>query len=157
MPRPQGQLDRSLAALTVGVLQGKIERDDQLHHSAGREVTQQVRVPLSGAAGNGYGSAEKKVGWQFPLLWAPRQRKASFKTPHFSYGIELGTGSNTLIVIHAQVVKWTINDSRWVIGANMRFIVSAPMLSSEATVNFSAVAHLSFQGWGAESEEGEIV
>jgi hypothetical protein len=155
MARPGGQLDRSLDALTSGLIRGKAARESQLAHTEAREIEQQVRVPLSGKAGSEWGSIDKKVGLALPFIWAPDQRGVPFKTPHFSYGIELGVGSNVLVVVHAQVVNWTKNDSSWIIGAKMRFAAIAPG-SGVTPVSFSAMAHLTFQGWAAESEEGEL-
>lgn len=151
MPRPLGQLDRALDALTTGLLGGKIKRDRQLSYSAMREVEQQVRVPLSGEAGSGWGSIDKTVGFLFPFIYAPDQRGVPWKTPHFSYGVEMGVGTNVPIVVHAHVLHWIENNSSWITGARVRFMAQAAI---EEVVKFSALAHLTFQGWAAEYEEG---
>lgn len=155
MPRPTGQLDRTLDALTVGLVRGTKARDKQLAYAAGVEMEQQVRVPLSGEAGNGWGFVDRDVNWPYPFIWAPGQRGATYATPHFSYGVVHGQQTQQLIVIHAQVVKWNINDSSWVLGATVRFAASAPQLEGEELVSYSAMAHLTFQGMGAETEEDE--
>lgn len=157
MPRSGGQLERSLAALTIGHSQDQKARKDQLSYSSAREVEQQVRVPISGTAGNGWGLVDVPVGFKFPFLYAPIQRPVPYGTPHFSYGVEMGTGTNTLIVVHAQILTWNTTDSGWIIGATVRLQASAPQVTVDANVNFSATAHLRFQGYAAESEEGEII
>lgn len=155
MPRPKGQIDRTLDALTIGVVQGKAARDKQLSYSAGVEMEQQVRVPLSGKVANGWGFVDDDVAWSFPFIWAPAQRGVEFQTPHFSYGIVHNVETEALIVVHAQVVRWTINDSSWVVGATVRFASSAPQLAEGEELDYAATAHLTFQGLGAETEEGE--
>lgn len=146
-----GQLDRSIDALTAGLLGGQAARKRQLAYSAAREVEQQVRVPLSGEAGSGWGTTDKTVGFVLPFVYAPDQRGVPFETPHFSYGVEMGVGTIVPIVIHAHVLHWIQNDSSWITGARMRFMAQA---AGEEVIKFSAMAHLTFQGWAAESEEG---
>lgn len=155
MPRPIGQLDRVLDTLTIGLLTGKEKRDAQLAFSATREVEQQVRVPLSGDAGNGWGFVDQAVNWELPFIYAPAQRDSNFPTPHFSYGVVLGSGTANFVDVRAQVLTWSFNDSSWVIGAMMRFASSAPMLEGEETVPYSAIAHLTFQGYAALTDEPE--
>lgn len=150
-----GKLDRTLDTLTLGLIGGKDDHDKQLAFSAAGEMEQQVRVALSGEAANGWGFVDTPVAWEFPFLAAPAQRSAPYGTPHFSYGIELRSGTQELVVIHAHVVSWKIDPSSWVTGAIVRFASSAPMLEEKATVNYSAIAHLTFQGFACESEEGE--
>lgn len=157
MARPIGQIDRTLDALTIGVVKDKEARDRQLSYSAGTEMEQQVRVPLSGKVANGWGFVDDDVAWSLPFIWAPGQRNANFKTPHFNYGIVLEVQTEELIVIHAQVVRWVINDSSWVVGATVRFASSAPQLAEGEELDYAATAHLTFQGLGAETEEGESI
>lgn len=149
MPRPRGQVDRTLDSLGAGLLLGKHKRDHQLGYSRLREVEQQVRVPLEGEASNEWGYADKEVNWELPFVGAPAQRDAPFTTPHFSYGVELGAGSGSLIVIHASIVKWNTNIQGYIIGAVTRFMASAP---GGEGVAYTAVMHLSFQGYAAEFE-----
>lgn len=155
MPRPTGQLDRALDSLTIGLLKDHRERQRQLHYSAGGEVEQQVRVPLGGKVGNGWGFVDTDVAWAFPFLWAPGQRTARFATPHFSYGIVHNVQTEQLIIVHAQIVRWAIDTSSRVTGASVRFAASAPQLAEGEELDYTATAHLTFQGLGAETEEEE--
>lgn len=153
MPRPGGQLDRALAGMTVGLLTDQHDRHVQLAHSAGDEVEQQVRVLLQGSVGNGWSHVDRDVYWTLPFIYAPAQREVPYKTPHFSHGIEMRTGSDELVIVTPHVIKWITSDSSLVEGATIRFAASAPNTTSAFT--FSAVAHLTFQGYAAETEEGE--
>jgi hypothetical protein len=140
--------------MTIGVQQSRDQREKQLSYTAGTEMEQQIRVPITGKAENGWGYFDKGVGFKFPFVWLPVQRGAPFKTPQFSYGIEHTSGTTQLVIIHASVLKWNINRSSRVEGAKIRFAASAPMLPEEHSTNFSAIAHLTFQGWAAP-QEGE--
>lgn len=153
-PRP-GQLERALASITIGVEESRAERDRQVAHSGGHEMEQQIRVPIAGKAGNGWGFAEVQVSFLYPFLWMPLQRGAPFDTPHFSYGID--HKGNPGLVVNAAVLQWGTDDSNHVVGATIQIGVSAPMLAEAEEQSFSAVAHLTFQGYGAETMEGEAI
>jgi hypothetical protein len=157
MPRAGGGLERAIADMTIGVQRHRDARRKQLSYTAGTEMEQQIRVPLAGEAENGWGYFDKGVGFKFPFIWLPGQRGAPFKTPQFSYGIEHLSGTNQLVLIHASIIKWNIDSSSRVTGAKVRYAASAPMLGEgEHSTNFSAVAHLTFQGWACSTEEGEV-
>ena len=149
-------MERALADITIGATQSREEREKKLSYTAGTEMEQQVRVPLTGKAENGWGYFDRGVGFKFPFIWLPVQRGAPFKTPQFSYGVEHVSGTTQLVLIHASVLKWNINPSSRVEGAKIRFAASAPMLPEEHSVNFTAIAHLTFQGWACANEEGEV-
>lgn len=153
MPRGTGQLERVLDGMTVGLLTDQHSRHVQLAHAAGEEVEQQVRVGVQGEVGNGWSNVDRDVFWTLPFIWAPAQREVPYRTPHFSYGIEMRTGTKELVIVNAHVIKWITNDSSLVEGATIRFAASAP--NTNAAFKFSAVAHLTFQGYAAETEEGE--
>lgn len=153
MPRATGQLDRVLSGLTVGLLTDQRDRHIQLAHSAGEEVEQQVRVLVQGEVGGGWNHTDRDVYWTLPFIWAPAQREVPYRTPHFSYGVEMRSGTEQLVIVDAHVLSWLTNNSSLVEGARIRFAASAP--NTTAAFKFSAVAHLTFQGYAAETEEGE--
>lgn len=153
MPRGVGQVERVLDGMTVGLLSDKEARHRALAQAAGEEVEQQVRVMVQGSLGNGWSSVDRDVYWTLPFIWLPAQREVPFRTPHFSYGIEMRSGTHELVVVQAHVIKWITNNSSLVEGATIRFAASAP--NTNKAFKFSAVAHLTFQGYAAETEEGE--
>ncbi len=153
MPRPIGQLERGLGDLTIGMEQAKARRGRINEASGAGEVEQQVRVPVAGTAANGWGFVDGGVGFEMPFIWLPAQRMAPFKTPHFSYGIEHIVAGDQLVLIHASVIKWNVDKSSRVLGARVRFAASAPQAAEEELVEFSAEAHLRFQGWAGDVEE----
>jgi len=154
MGRPARHLlDDSLHALTIGVHQSRIDRANALSDTRTTEYEQQVHVPLSGAANTGWASVDKKVNWEIPYLYAPVQRRVPFKVPHFTYGVEFENAPAALVIIHVAVLRWTRTEQDWIVGATIRCAVLAP--EATAPVPYSAVAHLSFQGWGSAAEQGD--
>jgi hypothetical protein len=153
---PRGALERSLAALTIGVAQGERARRDALDDTYTGEYEQQVHEQLSGEAASGWGFTDAHVAWELPFLYAPLQRRVPFTTPHFTYGIEITSGTEELIVIHAHVIGWTVTEEQWYVGARVRFGVCAPASDPSVTIPYQAIAHLSFQGFATPAEGDEL-
>lgn len=156
MPRPTPRiLDRSLDFLAGDVHIASEARSRALGLVAAQEIEQQIRVPLSGEAGSGWGFADRWVGFEWPFIYAPASRGPNpFSKPHFNYGIEHLSGQSVLVIIHASVIRWKTTSNGLTVGAQIRYAASAPTFEGTA-VTYSAVAHLTFQGWAAETEEGE--
>lgn len=148
-PSP-GQLERSLAAITIGVQQRTVLRSRQLAERRTGEYDQQVRVDINGSAGNDWGYADAALLFEYPFLYAPAQRRVPFNRPHFSYGFEIAQPLDTLLHLGAQIVGWNVNENGWIIGATVRVHVIAPQVT-QATP-FAATAHLTFQGYAANAE-----
>jgi hypothetical protein len=154
---PHGQLERSLAALTIGVHQAAEQRRRTLADTITGEYEQQVHVPLAGEAAAGWAFVDSAVRWEMPFLYAPLQRRVPFPAPHFGYGIEHVSGQSALVVIHAAVAGWTITDEQWYVGATVRFAVHAPAADPASPgTPYAAVAHLSFQGYATMAETDEF-
>jgi hypothetical protein len=156
MSRPVGSLDRTLEGLTIGFHKHVEHSKRQRSFTAPHEVEQQVRVEVAGEAGNAWGFVDKIVNFKLPFFYAPGERDPPFATPHFSYGFEHGVQTQELIVAQASVVEWIKNKSSWIVGAKVRFAVVAPNLTGETAIPYSLTAHLTFEGWAAESEMGEM-
>lgn len=156
MSRPgPGQLERSLSALTIGVVQGQKFRERGLSDTYTGEWDQQVQVEFTGTAGSQWGWTDTDITFEYPFLYAPAQRLVPFDRPHFSKGFELLGASITLVHLDAQIVAWNINDNNWTIGATVRLYVVAPLADVEPLA-FSAIAHLTFQGYAAYAEGAEF-
>lgn len=151
---PRGQLERSLAALTIGVHQGARQRRRDLYDTRIGEYEQQVHVPLSGEATADWGYADQAVAWEMPFLYAPLQRRVPFPTPHFTYGIEMTSGQSALVLIAAHVIDWTVTDQQWYVGATVRFAACAPLATDPQP--YAAIAHLSFEGYATSAEIDEF-
>ena len=154
MARPAGQLERSLAALTIGVHQGAAQRVKALSDTVTGPYKQVVHVQLTGSATATWGFLDRDVQWELPFLYAPLQWRVPFRTPHFEPGIEMTAGQGELMVIHAHVIGWTVTESQWYVGATIRFAVAAP--NAATPTPFAAIAHLGFIGWGTMAETDEF-
>jgi hypothetical protein len=156
MARPIGQLEKSLAALTIGVRLGERQRERATSDGVLTEWEQQIQLPLRGKAGSAAAHVDKMIGFDVAFVRAPQQRLTDWggPQPHFSYGIEFTSVHKDAIFITASVVGWKINDFNWCVGARMRFQVFAPSVTKQ--VPYSAVAHLVFQGFGGFAEGEEL-
>ena len=156
MSRPAGALDRALAAITIGMAQGQQFRERVLADTRTGEYEQQIQLSVSGTAGNGWGFADAQVMFEYPFLFAPTQRMVPFDRPHFQASFELMNASDTLVHLAAHVIDWNVNDSGWIIGATVRVVGTAPAVSDSANLEaFSALAHLTFQGYCTYAEGDE--
>lgn len=147
--RPQGQLERALTQVTIGMLQDYLAREKNLEAGRSGEYDQQVEFPISGTAGSAWGSADVPVTWEHPIVYAPTQRTVPFEKPHVSNHIELPT-TTELIVATAHVISWNQNDNGWYIGATVRVAVCAP--NATDTVPYSGTVHLTFQGYASPTD-----
>lgn len=150
-----GQLERALTKLTVGVVQGQELKAQLGADQYTGEADQQIELQFSGKAGNQYASTDKKVPFQYPFLHAPQQREVPFAQPHFvGATFELLTPTASLVVMGAQLIGWGLNKSNWTIGAELRLYAVAPLVDDSTLVPFSALAHLTFEGYLAHAEGG---
>jgi hypothetical protein len=147
-PRPAGELDRALSGLTLDVHKGRVRREQLLADAYQGEYEQQLQVQLSGTAGSGWGYVDQDYMFEFPFLWAPVQRRSEFDTPIFRSGIEIVVPQSSLVLAHAHVVGWHSSPESWIVGARVRFAVSAPAAST-TPIPYQAIAHLSFQGYAS--------
>lgn len=155
MSRPApGQLERSLAALTIGVVQGQQHRERVLRDTHTGEWDQQVQLEFSGSAGNQWGYADTEIMFEYPFLYAPAQRLVPFDRPHFNKGFEMLTPSTNLVHLDAQIISWNTNDTGWIVGCKVRLYAVAPANDVSAE-SFNAIAHLTFQGYAAYAEGEE--
>lgn len=156
MTRPSGQLDRSLAALTLGVADGRQERHRALSDNRTGEYEQQVHLPIAGNAGSDPGFADATVHWEMPFLYAPAQRRVPFPTPHFTYGVEHLQATDILVSIDVHVIGWVVSPEGWYTGSTVRASAHAPGLGAGMLEPFSAIVHLSFQGYASFAEGAEF-
>lgn len=154
MARPKtAQLERSLEALTIGLVQDVRHRNRMLHDGQQGEFQQQMQVELSGTAGNVWAWQDQKLSFEYPFVYAPLQRQADLLVPHFTCGFTLAQTTN-LILLHAHVIAWNVTEESWVIGATVRFAVSAPN-AVVTPVPYDAQAHLTFHGYATYAEGSE--
>lgn len=152
--RPQGQLERGLEELSLSMHERARVRRRGLGDTRTGEYEQQIQIDLAGYAAAAWAYADRSVAWELPLLYAPAQRRSEVTSPHFTRGFELVGNSSTLILLDAHVLSWTTTDEGWYTGARLRFAVCAPLTGNP--VSYSAMAHLTFRGYGAPAEGDEF-
>lgn len=137
---------RSLQSLSIGMARAMQERDRRQEEIAAGETEQQYKVAVSGTAG------PDAMDWQegaikFDDLFYPAQdrRDSTFATPLFTYGVEMQ--SPTPVILSVVVTGWLTDVDGTVSGVRLAF--GAHVIGVVDDVKFSAVAHLSFQGWAA--------
>jgi hypothetical protein len=142
--------------MTIGLVQGQKFRQRILSDTHTGEYEQQVQLKFSGTAGNEWGYVDADIYFQNPFLYAPAQRMVPFDRPHFSKGFELLNAGPTLVHLDAQVTDWHINESSFIVGAKVRIYATAPSMTT-APQPFSAIAHLTFQGFSTYAEGDEYI
>lgn len=139
--RAHARLQRSLGALTIGVVKAGKERDRALAPLASGDFIQQVQLDVSGKAFTGPAVTEMEVG--FPHAFLTRLGKQTGpENPTFHDGSELRSGGP--VMIQAQVIDWIENDSGLLVGARIRITTWWPGATTQ--LPFSGVVHLTFIG-----------
>lgn len=159
MPRPHGALQRSLSAMTIGVVKAQQSRDVALAPTQLSELVQHNQLRISGKVGEKPLTRVATVTWPYPFVYAPAQRDSNFTNPHFNYGVEYGEAIPTSAtpiptdhpLIHVAVVNWLSDDNAFSTGADVAITAWIP--SAKKKRQFSALAHLTFWGYGAPAED----
>lgn len=158
MARPVGSMERSLAAVTIGMARDQKSRRLALADTHQGEWEQQIHLPISGQATNVVAHVDCDVSWELPFLYAPQQRQVPFEVPHFTKGFEQTVQTAALIRYDAYVTQWAKNDQGWITGAVVRIIVDAPNVPAVGpAIPYQATAHLSFEGYATMPEGDEFL
>jgi hypothetical protein len=162
VPRPGGALNRSLNALTIGVVKGMQAREQMLSRTTLSDMVQHAQIDIEGLVGQHPYSYMVPVMLPIPYVYAPVQHDSDLGYPHFNYGIELGQAPSTALsaaaptdhpIILCQVGGWISNDDGFTTGANV--IVTSWIPGASKKRKFSATAHLSFWGFGAPTDDAD--
>lgn len=152
--RPQGQLERTMVDITIGTIKSMRTRERNLAATRAGEWDQQVEFPISGLAGNEWGSVDVPVTWEHPFIYAPTQRSVPFPNPHVADHVEWqALQGGALVISSLHIIAWNVNDYGWWIGATVRVAVCAP--NATAAVAYQGVVHLTFEGY-ASPTDGDI-
>ena len=117
-----------------------------LGYDALQELEQQFQVPVAGAGASVAANATTTLVFDVEFFDAPEQRDSSLTVPHFTFGAYL----EGQVMISASVLVWTTDSRGAFIGAEVTIGVCAP--GSAIEVPYSGYVHLTFQGYGAISE-----
>jgi hypothetical protein len=162
MPRPQGALNRSLAALTIGVVKGMQAREQTLSRTTLSDMAQHAQIDIEGLVGQHPYSYMVPVSFPVPYVYAPVQHDSDLENPHFNFGIELGQAPSSALsaaaptdhpIILCQLAGWITNGDGFTTGANI--VVTSWIPGASKKRKFSATAHLSFWGYGAPTDDAD--
>src|SRR4051794_14085785 len=106
MPRPGFHaLERSLNAMTVGLVVERTARQQREFPLRMDETDQVFQVPIDGAAGPVIEEwTVFDVPFSYTFVYAPNQRDVPFETPQFSWGFELR--SRDPVVLDCMCLGW---------------------------------------------------
>jgi hypothetical protein len=148
---PAGSLQRSLSALTIGVVKGQEARRDALAPMKLGEMVQHQKLEISGRIGSSPVTTIQTVEWPYPFVYAPAQTDSDFEKPHFNYGIEFDHVPSSVPHIMVAVIDWLDDDDGFSTGAKLAVTAFIPGAAKKRQLN--AIAHLTFWGFGAPSED----
>lgn len=146
-------LERSLAALTVGVAEGQARIERESAPMRGGNMQQAVQIPVKGRAWRTPIWTDKDVYFPYPFFQNvdPSVNDGSLVNPHYG-GVGVELSSDVHIMIDAQVRGWIEDDDTGaIIGAHMRLNAWAPTATKKHPYN--ATLHLTFTGWAAPDDD----
>lgn len=146
MPTPSHRLHRAMEGVTLGVVKSTRAREQRDLEMGLAEIMQQFRVSFSGTVGTAWGFAATVVHFDFPFYYAPGQRDPDFDRPQFWYGAETDLHMAVSVVVRG----WELDpENDAVVGAGIAIGVCGAI----ADVPYTGVAHLTFQGFSALTED----
>lgn len=151
MARPNPNLARSLAALTIGVQKQQEKREEQLAPTRLGNMVQAVQTPFKGEVGRTPTSTDVTVNWPYPFLYAPAQTDSNLQLPHFAPGIELLDLPPAPVIIIPQLHRWLRNDDEWTLGCVVGLTCWVP--NAKKKVKFTGILHTTISGYGAPTED----
>lgn len=137
-------LQRSLHALTIGVVRSTQRRAARRNAEGLREFEYQVQIPISGQADTEAGWDVHEVAFASPFYYAPGNRASDFDVPQLRSGASLD--AEVMVSVHVSDWKRDVERSA-VVGALVKIGVAAP--GTAVAIDYSGVVHLTFQGYGA--------
>mgnify|MGYP000874607797 CR=1 FL=1 len=158
MPASHHQLQRSLAAMTIGVVKARdSKRANKIPYEL-QEGEQQFQLPITGTAQRGVTWAKKELTFDFLFYEATGYRFVPFDSPQFSHGFVIEPVDDKeavkpiFVSAMAEYVRRDLDDA--VTGAVMHVGVHSPTIEP---VEFEGYLHLTFQGYGCpvETESGD--
>lgn len=139
---------RAIADLTVGVAKSTEARRRREAELGLTESWQQFHVPLSGSAGTLPSFVYVDVEFDYGFHYAPGQRDSDLERPHFSFGSEC----DGEVDLGANVSEWNVDSDT---GAYLGATVRLSAIAADET-SFTGTAHLTFQGFSAPDDVGDV-
>lgn len=139
--------------MTIGVVKGQQAREDALAPTRLGEMMQKQKLDIHGRVGSAPLTEIVTVEWPYPFVYAPAQRDDDSDTPHFNYGIEFEHVPSSVPHIMVAVIDWLSDDDGFTTGAKLAVTAYIPGAAKKRQLK--AIAHLTFWGFGAPSDDDE--
>lgn len=154
-------LQRSLSQMTLGVVNDRQAKLDELAETRLTEGEQQFQIPISGLAKQGAVWVDVDLDFNFHFYNATGQRDSPYTKPQVSHSVVIDGQSpddpSAAPVIVSVCVDWRphVDDREVVTGAKVWVGVHSPTPDQR---RFKGYLHITFQGYGArtEPEDGDI-
>lgn len=137
---------RTVNELTLGGAVALDRRRDKLGLDELTEMAQQFQVAISGSASSAVAWRTVELVFDIEFMGATEQRYSNLVRPHFNCGVVLESG---LVIVHAHVSAWGLNDLGFYEGADVKIAVFDP---DGGPTSFEGFVDLTFQGYGAPME-----
>lgn len=144
-PVTQGRLQKSLGAMTFGVVRQMNEKREGLDKTRMMEREQEFQIPISGEASSVAVWDEVELTFRVEFLPATGQRDSPYEFPTFTFGYELETKDPVGIL--AYVKEWRQDDRDTIYGAVVN--VGAFLGQNQP---FRGRLHMLFSGYGSPIE-----
>lgn len=151
----RAQLQRALDSMTVGFERGKARAEHEIAPHRPGEMTHQLHVPVRGSVRDIVQRLDVSVSFAAaPFLiriQADPDDELETVNPTFSFGYELQSDGNVMMT--ACVREWLLDDRGLMDGARLRVFAVVP--GAETPVAFTGIAHLSFLGYAAPTDDDD--
>lgn len=147
-PVTQGRLQKSLGAMTFGVVRQMDARKTALRETALLEREQEFQVPISGDAADVGVWSVVELTFRIEFVPAPAQRDSPYEFPTFVYGYEIETAEPVGIL--AYIKEWRVDDRDIIYGARVNVCCFQPGAGGQ--VEFRGKLHMIFSGYGSPIE-----
>ncbi len=125
-----------------------------------QEQEQQFQLPIAGTAAAAISFASVDLLFAVDFFDAPEQRDSPLSVPQFTFGAFIAptvqpdnpTGA---VLVTACVSEWTLDDRGAIVGATVTVGTCVPGAADEFP--FEGYVHLTFQGYGAPSENEAVL
>jgi hypothetical protein len=164
MPRPNAHaLERSLNAMTVGLVVDRVERQQREHPLRLDETDQVFQLTCDGFAGPVIEQwTVLTIPFSYTFVYSPSQRDVPYETPQFTWGFELLSRDPVVMACH--VLGWAREDTDPQISAQItvtgvKLGVAAFIPGWEDNpIKYRGLLHLTFGGFagpGDNDTEGD--
>lgn len=148
MSQPRGgvdthRLERSLGAMTIGMIRGQEERRRRVGALDARELDQHAHLEIAGLAVATAVYTQEVIPFEVRFLDAPDRRHSALAVPHMTFGSRKLAGGQ--VMIDATVLEYLASDAGQIHGARVEIGIVAP--GAVVAVPFRREVHLAFQGY----------